>query len=102
MSARGTSGRSSWVVRQERPDERVLALAMQPDRAALASLAPEAATLRQPLRRLVVRMRSQLESPHSRPEEGVAQEPHRRAHQASLAARRPGEVGHLVVVAMAP
>src|SRR3954451_2731665 len=102
MSARGTSGRSSWVVRQERPDERVLALAVQPDRAALASLAPDPSTLRQPLRRLVVRMGAQLEAPHSRREEGVAQEPHGGAHEAALAARRPGEIGHLVVVAVAP
>ena len=53
--------RSSRVVRQQRPDDRVLPPPVQPDRPALASLALEAAPLGEPLRRLVVGMRAQLE-----------------------------------------
>src|SRR5204863_9533251 len=59
-SARGASAGSPRVFGEQRPDDRVGAAAVQPDRVALEPLAAEAGAFGEVLRRNVVRVRAQL------------------------------------------
>src|SRR5665213_2732940 len=52
------------IGREQRPDDRVLPLAVQPDRLALEAFAVEPRASRELLRGLVVRVRAQLDPAH--------------------------------------